>query len=157
MARGHSQKRDNGGFSVSVYAGRDPLTGKERRITGTASAHRLLSEVDRTGYARLAAGRPPSRSLEHWLETADLELTTRCCRQHCIAAKIAPAARDVGVSKVSLETLDRFYAELRKRGGVAVKPLARRTENNGTPPSPSPGRCRSPAPAPQARPAGPQR
>lgn len=102
MARGHIQQRENGTFRVLIYARRDPLTGKERRRTATAYSRkeaeqlgtRLLSEIDpgRTGGGSKAT---LSRVLERWLETTDLELTTRyCCEQH-IASKILPALGDV--------------------------------------------------------------
>jgi hypothetical protein len=56
--RGHGTRAhpttDHGTFRVLVYAGRDPLTGKERRRTATAHSRkeaeqlrtRLLSKID---------------------------------------------------------------------------------------------------------------
>ncbi len=56
----------NGSFEVFVYAGRDPLTGKERRLTGTALTRkeaerlrtRLLGRLTRGEVAAVGVGRP---------------------------------------------------------------------------------------------------
>jgi hypothetical protein len=53
-ARGHIHQRPNGTYQVIVYAGRDPFTRCERRLTGTANTPReaerlrtrLLAQVD---------------------------------------------------------------------------------------------------------------
>ncbi|MGH8907202.1 MAG: tyrosine-type recombinase/integrase [Egibacteraceae bacterium] len=135
MARGHIQQRDNGTFRVLVYAGRDPLTGKERRRTGTAHSRkeaeqlrtRLLSEIDQGQASGGGSRATMTQLLERWLETADLELTTRYTYQSYISHKIVPALGRVPVRKIDVETLDRFYAELRKRGGVHGQPLAAMT------------------------------
>ncbi|MGH8055594.1 MAG: hypothetical protein ACREP4_16915, partial [Stenotrophomonas sp.] len=62
--------------------------------------------------------------LARWLDTADHEFTTRDGYQRCIATKILPALGTVQIRKLTVETLDQFYAELRKRGGVGGRPLA---------------------------------
>ncbi len=130
MARGHIQQRQNGTFRVLVYAGKDPLTGKERRLTGTAPTRkeaeqlrtRLLSKVDQ---GRMSGSKATlGEVLERWLDTAELEMTTRHCYQDYITSKILPALGDVQARKITVETLDRFYAELRKRGGAKGQPLA---------------------------------
>jgi hypothetical protein len=63
-ARGHIRQRSNGSYEVLVYAGKDPLTGKERRRTGTAHSRkeaeqlrtRLLSEIDKVQPSRRQPG-----------------------------------------------------------------------------------------------------
>jgi integrase len=134
VARGHIRQRSNGSYEVLVYAGKDPLTGKERRRTGTAHTRkeaeqlrtRLLSEIDqgRTGGGSKAT---LGHVLERWLETVDLELSTRYCYEQYIASKILPALGDVQARRITVESLDRFYAELRKRGGARGQPLAAMT------------------------------
>jgi hypothetical protein len=37
--QGHIQRLLSGSFRVKVYAGTDPVTGKERLLTSTASTH----------------------------------------------------------------------------------------------------------------------
>jgi integrase len=135
MARGHIQQRDNGTFRVLVYAGRDPLTGKERRRTATAHSRkeaeqlrtRLLAEIDQGRASGGGSRATVAQLLERWLETAELELTTRYTYEGYINSKIIPALGRVPVRKVDVEMLDRFYAELRKRGGSKGQPLAAMT------------------------------
>ncbi len=130
MAQGHIQERENGTFRVLVYAGRDPLTGKERRLTGTRKTRReaevllteLLGQIDK---GRVNGSKATvAELLERWLETADHEFTTRTGYERYIATKILPALGHVQVRKIRTETLDQFYVELRKRGGVKSRPLA---------------------------------
>jgi len=54
MARGHIRARPNGTVQVLVYAGRDPVTGRQRYLSGTARSRKdaeklltsLLGQVD---------------------------------------------------------------------------------------------------------------
>ena len=56
-----------------------------------------------------------------------LEMTTRRTYEGYIKGKILPALGSVPVRKVDVEILDRFYTELRKRGGAKGQPLAAMT------------------------------
>jgi hypothetical protein len=117
-ARGHSRQRSNGSHEVLVYAGKDPLTGKERRRTGTAHSRkeaeqlrtRLLSEIDKGRSPAGGSRATMAQLLERWLETADLEFTTRYTYGRYITQKILPALGCVPVRKLDVEMLDRFYA-----------------------------------------------
>lgn len=130
MARGHIQRRDNGTYRMLVYAGRDPLTGKDRRLTGTTKTRkeaerlrtRLLGEVDKGRVSGNDA--TVAQVLQRWLDTADHEFTTRHANETLITAKILPARGSVPAHKLTVETLERFYAELRKRGGAEGRPLS---------------------------------
>lgn len=130
QGRGHIRQRANGSYEVFVYLGKDPLTGKERRRTGTAATHKaaeqlrtqFLSEVDK-GRVNISKA-TLAELLQRWLDTADHEFTTRDGYQRYIATKILPALGSVQVRKLTVETLDHFYAELRKRGGTGGRPLA---------------------------------
>ena len=78
-ARGHIEQLPSGSFRVHVYAGTDPVTGRQRRLretcpddaTAAATLGRLLNEAD--------GGRSPDRAatlgqaLDKYLEVADLE------------------------------------------------------------------------------------
>ncbi|MGH8933467.1 MAG: tyrosine-type recombinase/integrase [Egibacteraceae bacterium] len=129
MARGSIRERA-GSFEVNVYAGRDPLTGKERRRTGTRKTRREAEALLAKLLTEVAEGRVSNSKatlaelLERWLETADHEFTTRTGYERYIATKILPALGDVQVRKIRTETLDQFYVELRKRGGANGGPLA---------------------------------
>jgi integrase len=83
---------------------------------------RLLGEIDR---GRVSGNKATvAELLTRWLDTANHEFTTRDGYERYIATKILPALGDVQVRKLTVETLDQFYAELRKRGGVGGRPLA---------------------------------
>ncbi len=133
MARGHIHKRDNGTYRVLVYAGRDPLTGKERRLTGTAPTRKeaeqlrtkLLGDIDRG--RRAGTKVTVAEVIQAWLDTSEHELTTRRNYQRYTTRIILPALGDAQARKVDVETLDRFYAELRRRGGKAGQGLAGNT------------------------------
>jgi integrase len=133
-ARGYCQRLWDAATSGNVATGATrssstrarTLTGKDRRLTGTAQTWReaerlrtrLLSEVDE---GRISGNNATvAQVLQRWLETVDHEFTTRQANEALIAAKILPALGAVPVRKL---TVERFYAELRKRGGVEGQPL----------------------------------
>ena len=118
--RGHIQRMPSGSFRVKVYAGTDPVTGKERLLRQTcpdeAAAHvalgRLLTEAD--------GGRFPDRdatlgqALDRYLEVADLELSTREAHEGYIRRTIGPVLGDVKVRKLGVDSLDALYTALKK-------------------------------------------
>ena len=95
-SKGHIQQLPSGSFRVKVYAGTDPVTGKQRLLRQTcpdeASAHvalgRLLADAD--------GGRFPDRhatigqALDKYLEVADLEVSTREAHQGYVRRTIGP-------------------------------------------------------------------
>ena len=96
--------------------------------TGRAAPRaRLLSEIDQ---GRGSSGGPRAtiaQLLDRWLETTELELTTRHTYASYINSKILPPLGSIPVRKIDVETLDRFSTELRKRGGSRGQPLAAMT------------------------------
>src|SRR5215208_2260910 len=82
MADGFIRQRGNA-WQVIVHAGRDPVTGKRRNLTGTARTKReaqalrarLLTQVDEG--RRPATDATLAQLLERWLEMADLAWSTR--------------------------------------------------------------------------------
>jgi integrase len=80
---GHIEERPNGSFRVIVYAGRDPLTGKERRLRETCATHaeaqvalvRLQGDVHAQRHPR--SDITVEQALTQWLEVADHEVSTR--------------------------------------------------------------------------------
>ena len=119
-SRGHIQRLPSGSFRVKVYAGTDPVTGKERLLRQTcldeAAAHvalgRLLTEAD--------GGRFPDRdatlgqALDRYLEVADLEVSTREAHEGYIRRTIGPVLGDVKVRKLGADSLDGLYTALKK-------------------------------------------
>ncbi len=134
MIRRHRQR-----WQVTVYAGTDPVTGRERRVTRSVPAKpgqkgpskeareleaRLLLEVG-TGDHRNATV-TVKELLEEWLEQAgpDLSPTTLHGYERYIARSIVPAIGTVRLDKLTTAMLDRLYRELRESGGVNGGPLA---------------------------------
>ena len=44
MARGHIRQRGTESFEIKAYAGRDPLTGKDRYVSRTVKGSRKVAE-----------------------------------------------------------------------------------------------------------------
>jgi integrase len=118
--KGHIQQLPSGSFRVKVYAGTDPVTGKERLLRQTcpdeASAYvalgRLLAEAD--------GGRFPDRhatvgqALDKYLEVADLEVSTREAHEGYIRRTIGPVLGEVKIRQLGADSLDALYTALKK-------------------------------------------
>jgi integrase len=119
-SKGHIQQLPSGSFRVKVYAGTDPVTGKQRLLRQTcpdeASAHvalgRLLVEAD--------GGRFPDRhatvgqALGKYLEVADLEVSTREAHEGYIRRTIGPVLGEVKIRQLGADSLDALYTALKK-------------------------------------------
>jgi hypothetical protein len=115
MARG-SVETLKSGFRARVYAGKDPITGKQTYVRGQVRREfgdaerdctRLLSEVE--------ADSQPDRSatvatlMKAWMEVADHELTTRETTAGYVRRVINPALGDWTLRKLQyrVDVLDR--------------------------------------------------
>jgi integrase len=129
--RGHIHQRPNGTYRVIVYAGMDPITRRERRLTGTASTPREAERLRTRLLAQVDGQRVPNTKatvrqlLDRWLETANLELSTRHNYEGYIRRQINPALGDLPLGKLTPQTLDTFYAHLRRGGGARPKATKR--------------------------------
>ncbi|MCJ7436457.1 MAG: N-terminal phage integrase SAM-like domain-containing protein, partial [Acidimicrobiia bacterium] len=117
---------------MTVYAGTDPVTGRERRARGSVPAKpgqarppkeareleaRLLLEVGAGDHrdVRVTVG----ELLEQWLEQAgpDLAASTLHGYRRYIRRNISPTLGNVRLDKLTTPMLDRLYRELRASGG----------------------------------------
>jgi integrase len=118
--RGHIETRPNGTFRASVYAGIDPLTGKERYLRASAKTYRdakreltkLQTQVDDQRHPRTAA--TVGYVIDRWLEVTQLEDTTRQRYEGLIRRYIRPTFGSMPAAKLTAELLERFYARLQQ-------------------------------------------
>jgi len=128
------RKRDDY-WQVKVYAGRDPLTGKERYEYDRARTKREAERVEAALKTKVAEGRHRSTAartvadlVERWYEwrqgVKEISPTTLLGYRLQIDRRIIPALGRLPVRRLDVETLDTFYAELRKRGNQDGGPLS---------------------------------
>jgi hypothetical protein len=118
--RGRIEQLPSGTWRPVVYAGVDPLTGKERRLKETAptcaaaqvALTKLQRQVDEDNHPKTAI--TLGRAIEQWLEVAEIQATTRERYEDLIRIYIAPAFGDMAASKVDAELLERLYAPLQR-------------------------------------------
>lgn len=132
-------RRRKGAWEVVVFAGRDPITGKERRVSrsvpGSAGQNRPPKEA-RDLEARLrtevAAGRhreahaTVGEFLDRWIEhiRPDSSPYTIQGYEGIIARYLKPHIGNVALAKVTTSMLDGLYRSLRASGGKNGRPLA---------------------------------
>lgn len=117
--RGHIRKRGNS-YQVLLYAGIDPLTGRELRLvestTDEAEARRILTrmraEVESQQQARTRS--TLGATFDAWLRVHEVEENTRQGYEIYARLYIKPALGQVPVGKVTAKMLEDFYAELRR-------------------------------------------
>lgn len=120
VPKGHLERLPSGSYGVRVYAGTDPVTGKERRLKRTVAteegAARELARLLRAA----EAGRAPEDSatvglvLDRYLEVADLGASTRLTHESYIRRVIRPVLGDVRLRNLGADTLDALYAHLKR-------------------------------------------
>ena len=106
--RGHIRKRGNS-YQVLLYAGVDPLTGRELRMvestTDRAEATRILNrmraEVQAQQHARTRA--TLGAALDAWLRVHEAEETTLDGYHGYVRRCVTPALGDVPLSKVTTQ------------------------------------------------------
>jgi integrase len=123
-ARGEVECLPSGSFRVRVYAGIDPISRKRHYLTEVVPAGpkaareaekvrtRLLAEVDDRRNPRTRA--TVNQLLKRYLGVLKIEDTTRAGYESMIRLYIRPLLGDLSISRIDGETLDAFYAELRR-------------------------------------------
>ena len=117
---GYIQQLPSGSFRVSVYAGTDPLTGRQIRLRKTCKTERAAQiELGRL-LEQAAAGRQPetdatvAQLMDRYAEVADWDLSTRKANEVYIRRVIRPALGHLQVRKLRGPLLDLLYAQLRR-------------------------------------------
>jgi integrase len=120
VTKGHIERLPSGSLRVHVYAGIDPVTGKERRYKRTvkteaqaaAELARLLRDIE--AERTLDDSATVGLLLDRYLEVADLEVSTREAHEGYIRRTIKPILGEVRVRKLRADALDVLYAHLKK-------------------------------------------
>jgi integrase len=123
---------------VKVYAGTDPLTGREIRFRKTCKAERAAQIELGKLLEHAAAGRQPdsdvtvAQLLDQYVSTAEWDVSTRESNLGYIRRTIKPALGSTQVRKVRGPLLDTLYARLMRCGDLACtgKPF---TEHRNVP------------------------
>ena len=136
--KGTARKRGTGRWQIQVYAGADPHTGKDLRVTRTVVAPHtragrkvvdqaiatLIVEVEN---GRIHVGEDPTLSqlLDRWVTARWPEWSPKTTAENRrqIRLKILPRMGKRRVSKIRASDLDALYAELRTRGSEVGGPL----------------------------------
>ena len=116
MGKGHIERLPSGSYRVRVYAGNDPLTGKEIRLKATAkTAEHAQAELARL-LEQASVGRQPESAatvgylLDQYMAVADLDVSTREGYEGYIRRTIKPALGGMELRKLRGPVLDTFYA-----------------------------------------------
>jgi integrase len=117
---GYIQQLPSGSFRVSVYAGTDPLTGRQIRLRKTCKTERAAQIELGKLLEQAAAGRQPETNatvaelMDRYAEVADWDLSTRKANEVYIRRVIKPALGHLQVRKIRGPLLDLLYAQLRR-------------------------------------------
>jgi integrase len=122
--RGHIERLRSGALRVKVFAGHDPVSKRKIYLTETVPPGpraareaekvrtRLLGQVDEKRNPRTRA--TVNQLLDRWLTVVDVESETLRGYQTKIRKHIRPLVGSMSLTKLDVETLDSFYAELRR-------------------------------------------
>ena len=122
---GHIEQLLSGFWRAKVYAGTDPLTGREIRFRKTCKTERAAQiELGRL-LEQAAAGRQPdsgvtvAQLLDQYVSTAGWDMSTRESNLGYMRRTINPALGSLQVRKVRGPLLDTLYARLLRCGNLA--------------------------------------
>jgi hypothetical protein len=147
-AKGHIERLPSGSYRVKVYAGIDPVTGKERRLretcpdetSATVALGRLLKEAE--GHVAPERDALFGRVLDVYLEVTELAATTRVTHESYIRRVIRPVFGDVKARKIGPDTLDSLTPRSSAaRGSAAGCRGPSTTPRARTPVTSAAGRC----------------
>ena len=122
--RGSIDELPSGALRVRVYAGMDPISKRRIYLTEIVPAGpragqeaerartRLLNQVDERRSPRTRA--TVGQLLDKWLDVLDVDPSTRRTYDGYIRKHIRPLLGSLSLTRLDVETLDSFYAELRR-------------------------------------------
>ena len=126
------------GWQVIVYAGRDPLTGRQRQITRQVNgSYRQAEKLEARLRTEVADGQHAGTRLKTLGELLDLWIERRAASdkpispdtvedyRSLIAKKIKPALGGKRLHTVNARVLDAFYDDLRRYGNAKAASRAR--------------------------------
>jgi integrase len=122
MSRGSIESLRTG-FRARVYAGKDPITGKQVYLRGETRRDRRDAEADAERLlANVEADRRPDQHatvgllLDRWMEVVDHELSTAETTAGYVRRTLKPALGDMPLRKLQhrVDILDRLYIHLRR-------------------------------------------
>ncbi len=126
------------GWQVIVYAGRDPLTGRQRQITRQVNgSYRQAEKLEARLRTEVADGQHAGTRIKTLGELVDLWIERRAASdkpispdtvedyRSLIAKKIKPALGGKRLHTVNARVLDAFYDDLRRYGNAKAASRAR--------------------------------
>jgi integrase len=122
---GHIEQLPSGSWRAKVYAGTDPLTGREIRFRKTCRTERAAHIELGKLLAMAQAGRQPdsdvtvAQLLDQYVSTAGWDVSTRESNLGYIRRTIKPALGSLQVRKVRGPILDTLYSRLMRCGNLA--------------------------------------
>ncbi len=116
--RGFVEQRASGQWRAVVYAGVDPLSGRERRLkesaptkkAAQAALSRMQTQVDERRHPRSAI--TMGDLLEQWMEVSRHEASTAERYSDLIRVYLGPVFGSMPAGKIDAELLERFYGRL---------------------------------------------
>jgi hypothetical protein len=104
--RGHIGQLPSGAYRVRVYAGSDPLTGRQRQLCETVSTYaeaenaltRLQRQVDEDIHPK--SDITMRQAIEQWMDVVELEATTRERYEDLIRLYVFPTFGNLPASRL---------------------------------------------------------